>query len=192
MVHRITDVSMMKFYLTAIVMLFHLHSVKGQKYFSKVGQTHFLSEAPLEKIEADNNNSLVVLDAATGQLEWSVLIKGFQFVKALMQDHFNENYMESYKFPKGLFKGTITNIMEINLSKDGSYVTNVKGDLTLHGVTKPIMTAGQITVKNGKITAASTFDIIIADYNIDIPKVVRDNLAKTVKVTVRADLQVMH
>ena len=72
-----------------------------------------------------------MLDAATGRLECSVLIKGFQFEKALMQDHFNENYMESHKFPKGVFKGTITNMQDIHLKKDGTYTVVVKGDLPL-------------------------------------------------------------
>jgi polyisoprenoid-binding protein YceI len=172
-------------------MLLQAHSIVGQKYFSKVGRIHFLSEAPLEKIEATNHNALVIFDASTGKMECSVLIRGFQFEKALMQDHFNENYMESHKYPKGIFKGTILNLNEVNLSKDGTYAVNVKGDLTLHGVTKPFILPGQVVIKAGKISATSTFDILVDDYNIQIPKVVKENVSKTVKVIVTADLQKM-
>jgi len=162
---------------------------KGQQYYSKMGKVTFISDAPLEKIEAHNNSGYVVFDSATGNIEWSVLIKGFQFVKALMQDHFNENYMESQKYPKGTFKGTIVNLHDINLQKDGDYTVNVKGLLTLHGVTKPFNPTGHVNVKGGVITATSDFDILVEDFNIEIPKVVKDNIAKTVKVNVVADLQ---
>jgi len=161
----------------------------GQKYYSKTGAVHFLSEAPLEKIEASNNNAYVVFDATTGQMEWSVLIKGFKFEKALMQQHFNENYMDSDQFPKALFKGTIVGKAGINFEKDGSYNVEASGNITIHGVTKPLTAPGQMIVKNGKVNASSSFTLTVADFNIEIPKIVRDNIAKTVKVTVRSDLQ---
>lgn len=164
-------------------------AASGQKYFTKTGKVTFISNAPLEKIEAHNSNAYIILDAANGSMECSVLIKGFQFVKALMQDHFNENYMESHEFPKGIFKGTIENMAAVNLQKDGEYPVNVKGNLTLHGVTKPFNATARVIVKSGVLSTQSSFDIIVADYNIDIPKVVRDNIAKTVKVNVAADLQ---
>ena len=184
----IIEIIMNRSIFVAVILIFQALTLAGQKYYSKVGRIHFLSEAPLEKIEASNNSAYVVLDAKTGVFEWSVLIKGFQFAKDLMQTHFNENYMESHTYPKGLFKGNITNMNEIKLSQDGSYKANVKGELTLHGVTKPLTTSGLITVKGGKITASSTFEVVVAEYNIEIPKVVKDNIAKTVKVTVGADL----
>ena len=165
--------------------------MSAQEYYSKTGSIHFLSVAPMEKIEAKNGNAFVVFDPASGKMEWSVLIKGFKFEKALMQEHFNENYMESDKFPKGIFKGKIVNMSGVNCTQDGVYNVNVTGDLTLHGVTKPINVPGKIIVKNGIVNASSTFDVTIADYGITVPKVVRENIAKTVKVTVNADLQRM-
>lgn len=174
--------------LTLLFLLVTILPARAQKYFSKTARIHFLSEAPLEKIEASNHNAMVVLDASTGQMEWSVLIKGFQFQKALMQEHFNENYMESHKYPKGLFKGTLLNRNDVNLTKDGKYAVNVRGELTLHGVTQPLITSGWITVQAGKVTASSSFDIAVADYQIEIPKLVRDNIAKVVRVSVSADL----
>ncbi len=165
--------------------------VSAQKFYSKTAKVIFISEAPIEKIEGINNSGYVILDAGSGAVEMSVLIKGFKFQKALMQDHFNENYMESSKFPKGIFKGNITNVSEINFSKDGEYAATMKGNLTLHGVTKPLSTSAKISVTGGAISARSTFDIIIADFDIDVPKVVRENIAKTVKVSVQTDLQRM-
>lgn len=182
---------MKKYMIPILILLFQFHALTGQKYSTKEGRIHFLSVAPLEKIEASNNNALVVLDASNGQMEWSVLIKGFKFAKALMQTHFNENYLESHKYPKGVFKGTIINIQEINFQKDGTYPANMKGDLTIHGVTQPFVTSGKVTIKGDKISASSTFDVTVSDFKIEIPKVVRDNIAKTVKVSVNADLHKM-
>lgn len=182
---------MKSFYVMAFVMLFQLHPLEGQKYYSKAGRIHFVSDASLEKIEATNNSAMIVLDVSTGRMDLSVLIKGFQFEKALMQDHFNENYMESHLYPKGSFSGTILNMKEINFSKDGAYTARVQGELTLHGVTKAMTTSGQIIVKAGKIVASSMFDVTIADFEIDIPKVVKDNISKIVRVTVSAELLLM-
>jgi hypothetical protein len=179
---------MYKLLFVLLSMLIFSTSLSGQKYYTKTGSIHFLSEAPLEKIESTNNNAYVVFDAASGQLEWSVLIKGFKFAKALMQEHFNENYMDSDQYPKAFFKGTI-NQKGIDLSKDGSYNVEATGNITIHGVTKPFRAPGRIMVQNGKIRTNSSFDLMIADFNISVPKVVRDNIAKTVRVTVNADLQ---
>ena len=163
--------------------------VTAQKYFSKTGLVHFLSEASLEQITATNNNAYVVLDVKTGQLEWSVLIKGFRFEKALMQQHFNENYMESDKYPKAVFKGSLLNCERIDFSKDGTYDVHVDGNMTIHGVSKPLRAPGELIIKNGAVHAEGTFDLTIADFNITVPKVVRDNIAKTVRVTVKTGLQ---
>lgn len=178
--------------VTGLCLLLSFSVAWGQKYFTKTGRVQFISNAPLEKIEAHNNNGYIILDAGSGSIECSVLIKGFQFEKALMQDHFNENYMESHEYPKGIFKGTIENMSAVNLAKDGEYPVTVKGNLTLHGVTKPFNATGKIGVKGGVIHAQSTFEIVVADYNIQVPKVVKDNVAKNVKITVTADLQKMN
>lgn len=188
-VHLTTRIFMKKYLLPALLILFQASFAFGQKYYTKTGSIHFLSEAPLEKIEASNGNAYVVFDVGTGQMEWSVLIKGFKFEKALMQEHFNENYMESDKYPKAIFKGSISQVSGINLLKDGNYDVEASGDITIHGVTKPTRAPGRVMVKNGVLTVESSFNLTIADYNIEVPKVVRDNIAKTVKVSVSAQLQ---
>lgn len=163
----------------------------GQKYFSKTGKISFVSDAPMEKIEATNTSASTVIDVATGNMEWAVLVQGFKFDKALMQEHFNENYMESGKYPKATFKGKIENISVVNFSKDGTYNVNVVGNLEVHGVSKPVTTTGTIVVNKGIVSANSTFSIKLEDHKIEIPKVVGDNVARTVDITVKADYQLL-
>lgn len=163
--------------------------VSGQKYFTKTGHVSFYSDTPLEKIEAQNKSSNCVLDLATGKLEFAVLIKGFQFEKALMQEHFNENYLESTKFPKAIFKGTISNIKEVQFLKDGKYKGNFEGKITIHGVTKSVDNVVNFRVSGGKITADTDFNLTVGDFDISIPSLVSDKVAKTAKVTIQVELQ---
>ena len=106
-----------------------------------------------------------------------------------MQEHFNKNYVESDKFPKSEFKGQVTNNSSVNYTTDGSYPVTVKGKLTIHGVTKDVETSGTLTVKEGKVQANSEFNVLVADYNITIPKMYRDNISKSIKVTVNCLLE---
>jgi polyisoprenoid-binding protein YceI len=159
--------------------------IVAQKFFTKTGNVSFNSTATLEKIEATNKSANCVFDAATTKMEWGVLVKGFQFEKALMQEHFNENYMESTKFPKATFKGTVSGF---DPKKSGTQSVKVTGDLTMHGVTKPLATTGTMTVKDGNIVVDAVFSVALADYKIDIPAVVKDQIAKTVKIKVSTSL----
>lgn len=179
---------MKKLFFIATLLAF-ANIVTAQKYFTRSGKITFSSDAPLEKIEAENSSATSVIDIESGKMEFAVLIKAFQFEKALMQEHFNENYMESSKFPKATFKGQIQNLEAINFDADGTYKANVKGDMTIHGVTKNIDTQGTFTVKDGKIFAASTFSVLVADYEIKIPNVVKDNIAKEVAIDVTLTYQ---
>lgn len=164
----------------------------GQKYFTKNGKISFFSEAPLEKIEAHNTSATAVFDASTGKMEFAVLIKAFQFEKALMQEHFNENYMESGKYPKSTFKGKFSDASAVNWDKPGTYPVKVTGDLTIHGVTNQVTADGSIVIgSDKKIKATSQFEVAVADYKIEIPSVVRDNIAKNVTIDVNLDLQLL-
>lgn len=159
-------------------------SINAQKYFTKAGKIHFYSTTKVENIEATSNTATCVLDAATGDIQWSVLVKGFHMEQALMEEHFNENYMESSKFPKADFKGKIENMSAVNLKTDGTYTVKVKGDLTMHGVTKNISTDATIIVKGGVITCDSKFYINPEDYKITIPGAVKDKISNNVEITV--------
>lgn len=181
----------MKQLIVIMAILFTAQLSFGQKYFSKTGKISFYSDAPMEKIEAHNSTASTVLDLASGNIEWAVLIQGFKFEKALMQEHFNENYMESNTYPKAKFKGKIDNLSDVNFKKDGTYNVNVSGQLEIHGVSKPISATGVVSVKGGNISVNSKFPIQIQDYDIQIPSVVAEKIAKKVDITVQADYQPM-
>ncbi|MDX1913815.1 MAG: YceI family protein [Saprospiraceae bacterium] len=162
----------------------------AQAFLTRDGKIKFDATAPAspDKIEALSNNATCVLDVATGDMAWQVLVKGFKFEKSLMQEHFNENYMESDQFPKATFKGKITNSGEVNLSKDGTYNAVVSGKMNIHGVEKDLTTNGAITVSGGKIKINAGFNVTLADYNIKIPSVVSGNIAKEAKILIDATL----
>jgi len=160
------------------------------KYFTKTGKIHFDATTPSspEKIDGVNKSSICVIDTKTGNIQFSLLMKGFEFERALMQEHFNENYVESNKFPKTEFKGMITNNSSVNYSKDGVYPVKVKGSLTMHGETKDVEADGKLTVKAGKISANADFPVTLADFKVTIPQLVADKVAKTAKITVDCQL----
>jgi len=116
------------------------------KFYTKTGKVSFISKAPLEEIEGKNKTVTAVVDSKTGAMQFAIQMKGFEFEKQLMQQHFNENYVESDKYPKAEFKGTISNNSTINYSKDGNYPAKVKGKLTIHGVTKDVETTGTFKI----------------------------------------------
>lgn len=174
--------------LLSLTLLIVTSSQAQDRFYTKNARINFFSETPLEDIDAKNKSSVSVLDIKSGSLQFSVLIKGFEFDNDEMQAHFNEDYLESDKFPKAEFKGQIVNNTAVNYKKPGNYNVQVKGLMTIHGVTKEVQTNGILKVDNDNIKANSTFNIALADYGIIIPKLVRDKIAKTVKVSVDAKL----
>jgi polyisoprenoid-binding protein YceI len=163
----------------------------AQKYMTRNGYIGFYSHTALEDIKADNNQVASVLDITTGGIVFQVLIKSFHFQKALMEEHFNENYLESDKFPKSTFNGKIVNLAEIDFSKNGTYEVTVEGDLTIHGVTNKVSAKGTIEVKPDGIYAGSKFNLTPEDYKIDIPGIVRNNIARSLEVTVTMKYELM-
>jgi polyisoprenoid-binding protein YceI len=157
---------------------------EAQKYMTKNGYIGFYSHTPMEDIKADNNQVASVLDISTGEMVFQVLVKSFHFERALMEEHFNENYMESDKYPKSTFKGTISNLSSINFSKNGKYDVTVEGELTIRDATNKITANGILEIITGGINATSKFNIAPEDYKINIPGVVRDKIAKSMEVTV--------
>lgn len=167
--------------------------VAQEKYFTKTGKITFDATAPKspENIDAINKNVTCVLDTKTGDVQFAVLMKGFEFERALMMEHFNENYVESDKFPKTTFKGNIINNESITYSKNGTYTAKVKGKLTMHGETRDIETEGKITIKDGKVQLQNSFSVVFADYKISIPQLVSDKVSKTAKITVDCSLDIL-
>ncbi|MFL5787884.1 MAG: YceI family protein [Flavisolibacter sp.] len=159
------------------------------KYYTKSGKIEFYSKASLEDIEAKNKTVSAILDSKSGILQFSVLMKSFEFEKALMEEHFNSDYVESEKYPKAEFKGTIVNNSEINYTKEGTYQAHIKGQLMMHGVTKNIETTGIIRVTGSRLETNSTFTILLSDFNIRIPSVVKDKVSRNIKINVDCKME---
>ncbi|SHN03050.1 YceI family protein [Chitinophaga sp. CF418] len=175
----------MKRYILLSAMLLLTATVFSQeRFFTKNGHISFEAGTDLEDIKAVNNGASSVFDTSTGQIECAVLIKGFEFRRALMQEHFNENYMESDKYPKAIFKGKIINIDKVNFRQDGTYPLKIKGLLEMHGTKKEIETNGILNIAGEVVNAHTEFTVLISDYNISIPGLVKDKISKTATVKI--------
>lgn len=178
----------MKTILLLAILFFGLSLSAQEKYYTKTGYIDFYSEAPLENITAINENVAAFIDVPSGEVQFAVLMKSFEFKKALMQEHFNENYVESHKFPKATFKGDIGNYDPQMLLEPGNHKVKVSGNLTIHGVTNPLETVVTLKSKNDSINGKTSFIVEPEDFNIKIPKAVRDNIAKEIEVNVNVNL----
>ena len=161
-------------------------SSKAQNYIASNIQANLFSSTPVEDIKAQSNKTNGVIVSKTGEVAFQIPIKSFEFGKKLMQEHFNENYLESDKYPVATFKGNIE--PNINWAKDGEYTVNVKGTLTVHGESKARTIAGKITLKNGKASVYTSFDVACADHNIEIPTLVFTKIAKVINVKISGTL----
>ena len=159
-------------------------SPAGKVYLTHTGHIWFFAGTAMEDVNANNYQVAANLNPTTGEMAYSVLVKGFEFRRALMQEHFNENYMESDKYPKSTFKGKIGDISKVDFEKSGTYNVNVSGELNMHGVSKAVSAPGTITVSADSVHAKSTFKIALKDYNITVPSVVRDKISETVQIHV--------
>lgn len=154
-----------------------------ERHITRHGYVAFFSTTPVEDIKAENNQVLSILDLSTGEVAISILMKSFAFEKALMQEHFNENYVESDKYPKANFKGEIINLEDI-LEGDIS-IAQIEGFLTIKDVTKPVRIESRFQKADDTINLQGKFMVSVADYNIKIPAIVRKNIAREVEVTFR-------
>ena len=180
---------MKKFTVLVFILAAAYGNCTAQLYFTKNGRISFFSSAMLEDIKADNNQVISILNTSSGEIQFSLLNNAFHFKKALMEEHFNADYIESGTYPKSTFKGSIENISSINFSNDGTYKVTVSGNLNIHGVTKAISVPGTITIKGGNIAANSVFKIKVKDYNISIPSAVKNNIAETIELTINCSYE---
>lgn len=184
----------MKKIKTGLVLLFTLLVATGlqaQKYFTKNGQVVFDATSPSspEKIEGTNRSATCVVDTKSGNMQFAVLMKGFAFERALMEEHFNENYVESTKYPKAEFKGEIKNIEKVDFTHDGSYTVKVKGKITMHGESREVETSAVLVVQGGKVKATASFNVLLSDYKISIPGLVADKVSKEAKISISCSLE---
>ncbi len=146
------------------------------------GSISFYSETPVENIAAKNNLYAAALKPTTKQFAFAVQMDGFQFEKKLMQEHFNENYMESEKYPKATFAGVIAE--DVDLLKEGTYELSAKGKLNIHGVEKERTIPVTLTSKGGKLSFKSAFQVKLVDHDIEVPSLVVTNIAEIIDVKV--------
>lgn len=159
------------------------------KFFTRSGKISFFSRSLIENIEAVNKSVTCVMDISTGNIQSVLKMRGFSFRKSLMQDHFNENYVESDKYPQAEFKGKVDNNEQVNYAADGIYDAHVSGTLQMHGQTNPVEANGTISVSGATIVIVCPFKILLNDYKIDIPSLVKDNISNTIAVTVSFQLE---
>ena len=157
----------------------------SQLYQTRTGFIGFYSKTALEDIRGENNQVFAIVDPGKKNLAFAALLKGFIFPKELMQEHFNENYVESDKYPKATFSGSYSG--DVDLARDGVYKVMVKGDLTLHNMTHPVETSATLEVRAGHLVGVAEFRLRPEDFNIGIPSVVRDKIDKLILVKVNID-----
>jgi hypothetical protein len=175
---------MKKMYLTGFLLVFTSILATAQIYKSKekMGHVHFFSSTPMENIEANTKTAASILNSTNDSIMVRININTFEFEKSLMQEHFNENYMETPKFPYSILRGKIQE--KIDYTKDGTHNVSCNANLTVHGVTKPYILKGTLAIKNSEIQLTSKFDIKLKDHNIEVPKLVLKNIAESIAVDV--------
>ena len=167
-----------------VLLSLQLHA---QKYFTRSGITQFeASEKAFEPIEAINTSTTVILDANTGNIVSQVFMAGFQFNNALMQEHFNENYMDSYQYPKATFKGNLDGFSMANLNTNNTFDLN--GVLAIKGLEKNIQTSVTVREQDNRMFVSGVFFVSPEDFDITIPSIVRDKIAKQIQINIDYEL----
>lgn len=172
--------------LILICLLFSTQLI-AQQFYSNKGQISFFSEAPIENISAINENVSAIIDSQTGGFAFRLKIEDFTFPNSLMQEHFNESYLESEKYPLSTFTGVIDNFSDLDLSTKQNLVVN--GSLSMHGISKDAQMKATAHLINEELYITSTFDVALEDYDIDIPKIMMYKIAELIKVVVEIKLQ---
>jgi len=174
----------MKKSLIAIVCLLFSTVIFSQKMMTRSGEIKFDATVPgaLDPVVGTNNTVSSIFDKSTGEFVIQGMVKSFKFKSPLMEEHFNENYMESDKLPKTSFKGKVLNYD----GKTGSY--DVEGDLTIHGVTNKVKTKVSIS-GSSKLTVSGSFTVKLNDYKLEVPAMAKKTLAETAKISIKLDLE---
>ena len=161
----------------------------AQKYFTRTATIEFNSETPLERIQAINGKAVSVIDMEANQLQFSVLMKGFHFDNALMQVHFNENYVLSDQHPKATFRSTEADLSSLDVTKPGAQLVTVRGLLEIKGVTQEVEAPVTFEFSETGFSGSTSLEIVPSDFDIEIPKIVRNKIAKTIFIQVNANYE---
>jgi len=169
--------------------LFISRTALAQQYLTRTGQVTFRSEASEELIEAQNNDVAAQLIVGEAKGQFIIPVKSFKFKKALLQEHFNENYMESDTYPKATYQFTVKDIQHVDFHKPGRYPVQTSGVITLKKTSKTINVPGYIIVSNtDSIKVEASFSLSPVDYDIQIPKLVENKIAKNIEINVNSTL----
>ena len=170
--------------LSSLVLLGFVTNIHGQNFINipKEGKIHFFSSTPLENIEAKSVGANSIINTTTDSIIFSVPITTFKFPNSLMEEHFNENYLESDKYPKATLRGKINE--KLDFKKDGINKVTTNCNVTIHGVTKQYAIPGTLTIKGDEIHLVSKFDVKLADHKIDVPKLVMQKISESIAVDV--------
>ena len=177
-------------FLAVALLMFSLGTQAQDRYVSSKTHIKFFSTTSVEDIEANNYASVSTIDPSTGVVVFSVPIQSFEFEKAMMQEHFNnEHFLESSVYPKSKFKATILNLDEIDFTKNGEYQAEIEGEMTIKDLTNSLKESGTITVNDQTLTVNAVFDLVLADYGITFAdsEMVATKIAKSVEITVIAE-----
>ncbi|NOR88549.1 MAG: YceI family protein [Bacteroidales bacterium] len=179
-------------YLLLIAFSGLLFTSFAQKHITKTGTIEIFSETPVFTIEAVNRKVASILNTETGDVVASTLVRSFKFHEALVEEHFNENYMESHKFSKAIFKGKISNFESVDLTKDGSYDIIIEGKLTLHGETNYVKEKGILSIKEGLISAKTAFNVSLEAYKIKVEKAYKDAIKDDILLKIHFEYKPYH
>lgn len=174
------------YFLLILVLTSASAVLNAQIYLGKSCEIKIFSDGPIEDIDAKNSSSKPILNTATNDIAVKITIKGFDFDKELMEEHFNEKYMESDKYPYATFSGKINE--KIDYTKDGTYKATATGKLKIHDVEKDRTLEGTITVKGGEITIECKFMVALKDHKVEIPTLVAQNISEIIEVTIKSIL----
>lgn len=163
----------------------------AQKYITREGVCDIFSETSFFTIEATNMKVASILDAENGEIVASTLMRSFKYQEALVEEHFNENYMESHLYPKGIFKGKIANFSEVDLSKDGTYPITIEGELTFHGQTNALTTPGELVVRGETITGTTGFEVSLSAYKIKVEEKYKDRIRDEIRIDLHFEYNLM-
>lgn len=163
-----------------------------QKLLSRNAHIHFISHTDIIDIEGQTHQAGSIINLVNGEIVFAVPMKSFKFELALAEDHFNEDYLESEKYPKASFAGSIKNISEFNLNQEGVFEAQVEGTLNLHGQSRQISAKAILEKMNEKWVGQCTFSILLADYNIQIPNLVKDKVAPVIPIVIKAEYSLLN
>ena len=174
--------------LFLIIISFFGYQLSAQRILiAKSSDISFFSKTPVKDIDADNKTSASLINLDTKDIVVKIPVKNFIFPNKLMQEHFNENYLETEKYPFSTFKGKINEVIDINV--DGKFPVSVTGKIAMHGIERDQTIKGTATILNKKLTIDSIFDVALVDYKIDVPKLVFEEIAEKIKVTFKINYE---